>query len=187
MSTTEQVVIASLKAEQINEICRLADEELGKGYLSASDLSCAALHTLVASQAGKVIGFVTYETLAVSGLQQRSPELFEALPAAFQAAKQLGKIGSLAVTKSLQRQGIGALLISAALHGLEAEVHQVFLLGWRSAQGTNIQQLARKLGFESQAVLSDYWKTASLAGDYACPVCGAPPCHCSAVIFCKNL
>jgi ribosomal protein S18 acetylase RimI-like enzyme len=187
MFLTDQLVIAPLQAEQINEICRLADEQLGRGYLSASDLSREGLHTLVASQAGTVLGFVTCEILAVKDLQQRFPELFDALPASFQAAKQLGKIGSLVVAKSLHRQGIGTQLMTAVLQLLRKEVRHVFLLGWRSAQGTNIQQLALKLGFESQAVLSDYWKTASLTGDYACPVCGAPPCRCSAVIFCKIL
>jgi len=184
---TAQFVIAALKAEQINEICRLADAQLGRGYLSASDLSREGLHTLVASQAGKLVGFVTCEILAVSDLQQRFPELFEALPASFQLAEQLGKIGSLVVAKSLQRQGIGTQLMTAALQLLREEVRHVFLLGWRSTQGTNIQELALKQGFETQAVLSDYWKTDSLVGHYACPNCGAPPCHCSAVIFCKFL
>lgn len=184
---TEQLKIAPLTAAQQKAVCRLADLQLGAGYLGHGEFSRHGLHTLVASRSSEVVGFITYEVMATMSLQQAEPRLFAALPEEFQAAEQVGKIGSLAVDHNLQGQGIGRRLMTIALDDLADQVRQVFLLAWRSQTGVNVQPLAEKLGFTAVAELADYWKTDSLDSGYACPVCGVPPCRCSVVIFCQTL
>lgn len=181
------MMIAPMTTGQLPMVCRLADAELGKGYLSEAELLRTELQTLVASESGTVIGFITCGIVTTSSLRQQAGKLFDVLPAEFQLAGRLGKIGSLVVEKSRQQQGIGTRLLSAALEELAGSVQRVFLLGWRSAKGTNVQPLVRKLGFEQVAVIRNYWQEASQQQGYTCPVCGRPPCHCSAVIFCKVL
>jgi hypothetical protein len=41
--------------------------------------------------------------------------------------------------------------------------------------------------FEFRIELPNYWKEDSIKENFTCPVCGNPPCLCSAVIYGMNI
>lgn len=63
------------------------------------------------------------------------------------------------------------------------EIKTVCSIAWKSKYRTNIGGILKRLGFEQILEIQNYWKEDSIEKGYSCPVCGGPPCKCSAVIY----
>jgi GNAT superfamily N-acetyltransferase len=92
------------------------------------------------------------------------------------------------VTESLQGQGIGQELARHRIRWLgEAGCTAVIGVSWESGLANTSDRVFRKLGFERLAQVKGFYADDSVCRGFICPVCGSPPCRCSASLFVKYI
>lgn len=178
------VVVRPAHREDLLEILRLADAQLGTGYVDEGSehfLEEPGAFGFVAVHRGQVIGFalcaVCTPDEAISAMRVR-------VPLHIRAAEQVGVLKTAAVDERYLGQGVGSMLVTACLDRFQADgVRAVYAVAWKSGDRINIGGVLRRHGFVPAGEVENYWKDASMEAGFSCPVCGQPPCTCSAVIF----
>lgn len=97
----------------------------------------------------------------------------------------LAIIQTIAVDPEMQGCGIGNALFEYTLDKLSKRgIKRYVSLAWKSSEGTNIEGLLVRHGFQLFAEFEQFWKEDSIEAGYECPACGHP-CNCSAVLYKK--
>ena len=154
------VDIRDLHTDDIYTVLAIADRQLGKKYITKTDLSEGKV--FIAEEDGKILGFC----IALVGAKD-------------------GKsyVRTVAVEQEYSGQGIGTALVSKAvdyLKGLGAK--SIFSPLWKHDGVVNSDVIFRRNGFLPFCEIPDYWYADSISMGYLCPVCGRG-CHCACVMY----
>lgn len=151
-------------SDDLEKIISLADDQLGKGYVISTDfLSPNRIVFVAEDKRGHLLGFIMGYIENLTGI-----------------------IKTLAIERSVQKKGLGKSLIEKMLAVFASEkMHKVVVVAWMhcKSQKVPLESLMKMLEFKEEERISNFWKNDSLLRHYNCPVCGAPPCLCTAVIF----
>lgn len=179
--------ISTTRQKDVHAILTIANIQLGDGYIQACDLQRDRSVSLVARISEDVVGFCLGTIITKSELHAKLPQLKLQNMNAFNSEALFGLVNSIAVNAPSKKFGVGHELMERCIEELaELDARIVFMIGWRSSEGVNIRSLANRNGFSELLEMPNYWRDDSLAHQYQCPTCGAPPCNCSAVLFVKD-
>jgi ribosomal protein S18 acetylase RimI-like enzyme len=174
------------------ECLALVDRTQGKGIYTPEYFSrCASGEgdgmVLVALLEGKLAGVATARVLPEDGFTYYTPFGKEAVEQLFQQHR-VGSMETASVTESLQGQGIGQELTRHRIRWLsEAGCTAMVGVCWESGLTNTSDRVFRKLGFERLSQVKGFYIDYSVRRGFICPVCGSPPCRCSASLFVKYI
>lgn len=184
--------LEDLQEDFIPTVIAISDFQLGKDYLSADSLKkCLQKEgkyfaRVALNNKREIIGFCLSSILSTDEIKKLLKIKPDQFPNALNYTSNIGFINVLIVKEDYQRKGIGTALVKDSINLLETNGATVICsVGWRSKKGVNIGGILKNHKFKEVLEVPDYWKEDSLAKKYKCVDCGAPPCHCSAVIFLK--
>jgi DNA primase (bacterial type) len=179
--------------QAIPAIIAIADEQLGKNYLtierlkeSISNQSGNHYCFIAVTKNKEIIGFCLNSALTNAEYKQDLLIPADEIPTAIKYADQIGLMRTIAVKRQFHKFGIGTALTEKAIAVFqERHIPVICCLAWRSSKGINTAGILKVLNFQAVKELSDYWKEDSIEKQYKCSVCGDPPCRCSAVMYAK--
>lgn len=178
-----EIVKASQNAA--TRIVEIAGDQLGKDYLSIENLDFDKNVILKALVNSETVGFSINSTLNVQEFRNEFPNLINILQATLDQSKTVGIIRTIAVDKEYQKRGLGNALLTNSVSELMKNSDFIMMVAWKSDIKVNIQALAETHGFRKVKEIPNYWNVESKKKKYSCPICGEPPCQCSAVVFTK--
>ncbi|MEX0966154.1 MAG: hypothetical protein WD077_02875 [Bacteroidia bacterium] len=182
--------IQHLAPQHIDDLLKIAEEQLGSGYLNPhflkSHLDDDNLIALVALVGDEVAGFSLMELCSVDDLAKKVEVERSWLDINFVNFDPIGYRKITAVKKSLSGRGIGSLLVAAGMAELQKHSKAVVSVAWKSSDGgVHIGKLAQKHDWIPMREIAHYWREDSIKNQYSCSSCGQPPCTCSAVVYAK--
>lgn len=193
MKTTkrQQITIEKLSASQIDAVLSISDAQLGRSYISRNILE----HYLaeeqftvhVATVAGEVVAF---SLMIICSAEILAEELFaeeEWLKATFGNHEPTAYPKMAAVKAGMWGMEIGSRLLIHQLTEAEQYVRSTVGTIWKTETGAMMGSIVEKTGMKPLKEFPLYWSEDSIAKQYNCPVCGTPPCRCTAVIYAKFL
>ncbi len=178
-----------MKFSDLPTILQIADDAFGKSYISREMLINRKVFVRVATDyAGSIIGFssgIVNDTKLLHTILHSFPQ---AIRKALTDFRVIGITKSLAVRNDMRNCGIGTLLFADRMEVFKSKGVEVVLMpGWQKPDGSiSINTIARRFGFQQLGVVNNYYYEESLRRGFYCPVCGAPPCQCSAAIYWKK-
>lgn len=189
------VKIMNMKKSDIPQIIEISDQELGKDYLNHNDIEqmidskedyiCKVAYC---SDESKIVGFCLGFIINPEKLQSLLKVESAKIPRFLRLSDKIGVIKTVAVEKNYQGYGIGKKLVEDCYNELvKRGVQSVFSIAWKNGEVINIGGILTLLGFKKYLEINRYWEKESLEKGYFCPVCGNPPCACSAVIYAKAI
>jgi ribosomal protein S18 acetylase RimI-like enzyme len=142
---------------------------------------------LIALYEGKLAGVATARVLPENDFDYYVPFGKEAVEQLFQQHR-VGSMETASVTESLQGQGIGQELARHRIRWLsEAGCTAMIGVSWESGLANTSDRVFRKLGFERLSQVKGFYADDSVRRGFICPVCGLPPCRCSASLYVKYI
>jgi GNAT superfamily N-acetyltransferase len=142
---------------------------------------------LIALLEGKLAGIATARVLPENDFDYYVPFGKEAVEQLFQQHR-VGSMETASVTESLQGQGIGQELTRHRIRWLsEAGCTAVIGVLWESGLANTSDRVFTKLGFERLSQVRGFYAHDSVRRGFICPVCGSPPCRCSASLYVKYI
>lgn len=183
------IEIKSVDRSHFETITAICDNTLGKNYVDHSFLSTHrnTKYMLGAFLNKELIGIAINEIATVNDYKN-SFLLCESVKFNnfIKHKTTIGKIGIVAIKKEYQTKGIGSLLFSSAATLLQNSTDALFTIHWlNEAYAVNPKYIVNN-GFSPLTQIENYWTKDSLGKKYNCPICGTPPCKCSARIFIKE-
>lgn len=182
--------IIDLQKKHILKLIKMSNQVLGKDYLRHEDLEKAIdseeyMCKIVRNIENRaVIGFCLYQIVTPEALPVllKLPE--SKIPSALRHSERIGVIKTAAIAVDYQSCGIGKKLIDECHQRLlKSNVQSVCSVAWKYGGRANIGGILGSLGFIEYIEIENYWRDDSLKNGYTCPICGKPPCMCSAVIY----
>lgn len=179
--------IARITKRQVPAVLSIAEKQLGAAYINVEDLLAEENVACYASISGKIVGFCTGKQIALDKIYESIPQLREMKLKQLATVETLGMVASVATDPDYAGRGIGSALVEHCIAELEKKDFNVLAMtGWKSPKGVHIGSIAKNYGFKEVLEVPDFWKEDSLKHGYACPVCGQPPCRCSAVVYLRH-
>lgn len=182
-----KIDIRKMTVDDVCKVIKIADGELGVGYLGSLDITPDKSEgenycRLVALSKSKIIGFCLCEYVDIDRLNNKYH--IENVPNWIRKGDMICMIKTVAVDKEWQGRGVAETLLDEVFvkmkeHGIKVMTS----IGWVKEGHTNIGHLLEKKGMKSAGIIENYWKEDSINTGFICPVCGEPPCKCSAEIF----
>lgn len=182
------IVIRRYRHEDCDEVCRLANEGFGEGYLS-HQVTEALNQTadgmfFVAVNDGAVVGYCVFvESTARQVAQDMQLELESVLEISG-GRERVCLTKSMTVDPGMGRRGIAGALFA---HGLERAEGLGFTSAWGSAWVVDgmipMDRIFTTNGFLQYGPRSMLWYGQQ---GYHCRVCGGP-CRCNGMIYYKQL
>ncbi len=105
------------------------------------------------------------------------------------AGQTAGSFATLAFVPQWRGRGLGQEISRERLAWLRERGCKVILgISWVSGLGHTSDRVFEKSGFRAVKRVDDFFVDWSLnKPDFVCPVCGAPPCRCSAIFYRRDL
>ncbi len=176
----------------LSQILTIADQQLGADYFGSTlteNLEPFHLFT-VAEHQGNILGFCSGMLFPAFDPPSCLSEVD--LPRKVIEQAVCGLLKTVATRPDFELAGIASQLIEYNLKELQRNGAEIILgLAWKDVYGRiNVGTIMQKLGFRILKEYPNFWYTNSLKQQYKCPVCGNPPCRCSAVLYgleaCEN-
>lgn len=184
------IIIKKLTKDYIPHILDISDKQLGKDYLTHDILEKIADDSqdyfceVAIDIHNKIIGFYLGYIIQPSQIEEVLKISQEKIPRALKYANKIGVLKTIAIDDRYQGYGIGTKLTENSIQSFrKANAQMVCSVAWKSKKGINIGGILSNLQFKCITELPEYWKEDSIEKGYECPVCGQPPCVCSAVIY----
>ena len=185
------VKVEPVSLGEFTSLLDIADKQLGEAYIKQANLQDLNTITLVAKQDGAVLGFGTARVLDSKQFIEQFVPFFPNNPSKLRPLQQrlnnqnkVGFLASVAVHPSVAGRGIGSILVLRCMEALRTQgVSALVATAWHNKKGTNAGSILHRAGFSSVLHVDEFWKADSLKEQYACPVCGDPPCVCSAEVY----
>lgn len=186
---TSKTTLRPARAIDALAILRIGDDQLGDGYVDEDLIRNLAENQsalcFVAEEHGRVVGFALGQLQSV---EEATAVIKAPMPRHLSFAGQVAVLKTVAVARHLHGRGIGSQLALNCLEEFQAHgIGVVYSVAWKSSAGVNIAGVLERLDFDVVAEVSNYWREESLEVGFKCPICGEPPCACSAVIYSKVL
>lgn len=178
------VIIRYIKEKDIKDILRIADIQLGQGYLDAGKVvdmveGNSPLRCLVATLNDEVIGFCSYEVFTHA-------QMFEYIQSEvplFKNEERIGYIRSLASAPHSAKKGLGSALIAQVVACFyKMGIYHMFAGAWKPGDNINAGKTLEKNGFKKYKEVKNYYLKESLNTEFICPYCGET-CYCSVVFY----
>lgn len=179
------VIVAPLQEADFPGVLSVAREQLGDSFITESDLAASDLIAFSALSEQSIAGFCLGRVIPCDRFVHEHPSIARCLPdAVLDGVDRIGFLSSLAVRQADKGMGIGTRLARAFLESIDARgIRLTLLTGWKDTQGLHIGTIAHRLGFTDLQEITNYYNADSLRRGYTCPICGPPPCRCSAVVM----
>lgn len=172
----------------ISQVCKISDREFGKGYIQPDSFETATSKTIfrvVKSPNDGVLGYC-YAVL-VNKNEMIDNYKITAIPENAQNDDVFGIVKTIVVSPEFRLQGIGTALFKDCLHNLsERKASSAMAVAWIGRIGVNLGGLLNRQKFKQLETIKNYWYDDSIRRGFTCAECGAPPCRCSAAIFCHT-
>lgn len=181
------VKIRKVTKETAASCMAIAESQLGKDYIPEKDFLNTNFYSVYGMVKRDVAGFAIGKIFEQQDFLNKFQKIAQRMPNALPWADTVGMISSVAVRQDYQKRGVGYSLAWNVLNHFDARnVSMMIMLGWAAPDGVHIAGIAHTLGFSEKGAIPDYWYDDSLSKGYRCPVCGDPPCHCSAVLYVRH-
>lgn len=170
-------------------VIKIADHQLGKGYLTKERLQKALdkstsdeLLVAVQTATGSVIAFSLYKHITYDeALQLGNGYAFRDM--VFE--EQIGYLGTVATKEGFTGLGVATALVDKSLANMQEKgVTHFISTAWKHYGIINIGSVLENAGFRKETDIPNYWYDASVREGFQCPQCGNP-CTCSCVIYTK--
>jgi len=186
------IEIKDLNTSQIPYVINISDCELGEQYISKRALTHLIKEkgtaiTRVALFDNEVSGFAIAYILNFKQLHNILKNNIDQLPKEYRDINlQFGYIKSIIVQKGKQNIGIGKMLCNDLINELNKSGANAFIVtAWKKKGEIPANKILQQSGLNVLCEIPEFWKDESISIKYKCPICGNPPCQCSAVIFGK--
>lgn len=186
------IEIKDLNTSQIPYVINISDYELGEQYISKKVLTHLlkgerTTITRVALFDNEISGFAIANTLNSKQLHNILKDNIDLLPKEYLDINlQFGYIKSIIVQKGKQNLGIGKMLCNDLINELRKSGANAYIVtAWKKYGEIPANKILQKSGLNVLCEIPEFWKDESISIKYKCPICGNPPCLCSAVIFGK--
>lgn len=105
-------------------------------------------------------------------------------PPSLGQSSPVGVLRAYAIHDDAKGEGIMDATIGHTVDVLDDEGCRVqCLLAWRGDGGVQFYDIFKNHDFTLRREFPDYWMEESIQEGYHCPICGPPPCQCSALLF----
>ena len=183
-----KIQIQSITKSYYGNVLELSYRLLGKDYFPAIPQSDKnKIVFLVAISSKKFIGFAYARITKKDDLNVILKNRQIDIPPDIKLADETGTLGFLntvCVNPDFQGRGVATILIKECLNNLVTlGAETLICIAWKSSAGVKIGGVLSKLGFREWITLDKFWAEESISQNFSCPVCGNPPCNCSAVIY----
>ena len=173
------VIVRKLQRDEWPIVKAIAEECLGKGYLSWGGYHDQFLAVL---RDDKIVGFCSYDFYA-------DEEVTGFLLGGEAKQTEDAYIDTVAVLPEYRRCNYGTLLVGAAVgHLIQLGAHAVRVMAWwpKGKAHSNLGKCLERNGFEKIGELHNAYARGS---DFAwnCTVCGPNTCECSAEVYRRAL
>lgn len=171
----------------VPRILAIAENQLGKDYISEASLDFDKNIILKAQIENETVGFSISKLIDKEEFKNEFNKVAGMKNRVINSIDKIGVIRTIAVSLDFQRRGIGNKLLKESLLLLSQRGAEIIIIvGWKSCKGTKIHSLAQLNNFRIIGEIKNYWYEDSQSKMYGCPVCGEPPCECSAVIYSRE-
>lgn len=188
----KEYTVANMETKHISQVLSIADDELGKKYLDVSEISTYIsepdkyICKVVFDESGAVLGFCINKILTTDELVEYLKLEQYQLPNYIKYAQKVGVIKTVAIKEKIQKHGIGYELLKCAYKDIvDSGVQGICSVAWKNGDKINIGSILLNFGFRQHYEIKNYWAKDSEEQQFSCPVCGDPPCKCSAVMYFK--
>jgi GNAT superfamily N-acetyltransferase len=97
---------------------------------------------------------------------------------------RVGLMSTASVVEPFQGQGIGQELTRRRMRWMnEAGCTAQIAVSWESGLAHTSDRVFTKLGFKRLSQVKGFYQEDSTQRGWTCPVCGSPPCRCSASFY----
>ncbi len=180
--------LTTFDASQLLAAKQLLDLQFGVDYLTEQDLLLFTqgkhIGWVACSTEGELIGISLVKLGTAASLAAELLIEKDWFVSTFRDKEPIALRKHLAIAPQWQGKGIGKKLVQ---HGIE-QLRQlnssaIVSIVWKESAGKSLGKLLKNLGATPVRTIAGYWKSDSLEKQYDCPVCGLPPCSCSATIY----
>ncbi len=191
----ETIEIKNMEKLYFPHIIAIADKQLGSHYVTIEMLNrCIenpekyVCKVAIDTSDKRVVGFYISYILLPEEIDEIVVIDQKIVPRMLKCAPIIGVIKTVAVDGAYQGKSVGTSLCQDSIEEfLKRNVRTICTVAWKSIQGTNLKGVLKNLKFDELVELKEYWKEDSVKNGFDCPVCGKPPCVCSAVIYGLNI
>jgi len=188
LKRNNQVRIIKLFPKDIvlaKEIVEIFSESLGFNYITRKEIT-----NILNNKTDKILlaAFMNHNMVGVRIIKILNQKEINDFNQVIKPQKlphhKIGMLVSSAVRKCFRQQGIGTSMIYEGIKELKKMGCSVYVAtAWDSGQQKSSTALLEKFNFKKIKVLKNYWKEKSIVQNFECPVCGKPPCTCTAVFY----
>jgi len=187
--------ISPIEPADMIRVLDIAETQLGDAYIVESQLKESSRNVALCARVERTaVAFATARLVDTDWLLSRIQECIEKdspvlhpLQRRLEGETRIGFVASAATSEKFKGRGLGAELIGRCIESIEERgVNVIVATAWLSRQGLQAGSILECRGFQKLLDLPNYWEKDSLKNGYSCPTCGAPPCHCSAVLYIRN-
>ncbi|MBQ5824059.1 MAG: GNAT family N-acetyltransferase [Clostridia bacterium] len=170
-------------------VIKIADSQLGKGYLTKERLQKAMdkstsdeLLIAVQTSTNTVVGFSLFKHIShEEALKLGKGYTFRNM--VFE--EKIGYLATVATKEGFTGLGIATVLVDKSLENMKDNGITHFIsTAWKHYGVINIGSVLENAGFRKEEEIPNYWYDASIKEKFQCPHCGNP-CTCSCVIYTK--
>jgi len=179
--------------ELIQEVVDLFGRTVGEGYIGSNrvqkEIKDQTSLIEIAMIQQTVVGTCISQTLTNLDHENEYVNAFQEAGELPEKRKfKVGLLATFAVDEKHRGQGIGGEFYKRSENYFRRNgIKKVVTIVWESNRADCSKPLFLKNKFEEVKTIPEYWKDISLEQDIDCPVCGSPPCRCSATLMTKNL
>jgi GNAT superfamily N-acetyltransferase len=186
-----QIVRADLRhALFFPECMALVDRTQGKGILGSDYFERCARESdrllLLALLDDALVGLAGARVLSKDDFDYYLPFGREAVLELFQLHR-VGVMSTASVVEPMQGQGIGQALTRRRIQWMnESGCSVQIAVSWASGLPHTSDRVFAKLGFKHLSRVDGFYEKDSAQRGWICPVCGSPPCRCSASLYLRH-
>jgi GNAT superfamily N-acetyltransferase len=140
----------------------------------------------IALVSGEIAGVATARVLGTEEFAHYAP--FGPDVAVLFRQNRVGSFETASVRELMQGKGVGQELGRHRIDWLKRMgCHAVVGVSWESGLPHVSNRVFEKLGFRRMSRAENFYGEHSIRRGIVCPVCGEPPCRCSAALYVLNL
>lgn len=178
--------INRLGKNDFNEILDLSNLLLGNNYLNTTLLQEYIINDyktgFTIKNNHQVIGFQLIQVCSHKELTNLALTEKEWFTNQF-LSYPIGVLKTIVIHPNYHHKGVGTALTQKCIKELSKSCRKIISICWNQQEATSFNFVLEKCGLQNLKEIKNFWKKDSLLKDYNCPICGDPPCVCSAYIY----
>jgi ribosomal protein S18 acetylase RimI-like enzyme len=179
------LVFEILNKTHYKSVLSIADKCFGAQYISEKQLNTFSEDSslsLVIKLDNRIIGFCLNEIVKKTNRQ------IDFLKNVASGDYPAGIIKTIAIEPKYQQKGYGAKLLDLSVSKLlKQNVKSLYYPAWNENNCERFLLKLQKINFTEISVIPDYWSRESVITNFHCARCGQPPCHCSLLLYKRQI